>query len=381
VIEALDPNAGYAEYGAVFSSTPYQRDVEGSHNPQPIVARVTASGVPVDGCDVSWELAPGHGWVFAERATTDGSGEVRAYWTAGNVPAPTARARILLEGGGDHTTDFTGVATASPGTRSNSVHLLYATPEPWTEFEVSVTPVTGPQSTYYSTINWPGAYGGIQFDSYGGVDFTMVIFSVWDVDPSHEAEIVDPGACNETVDFGGEGTGTSCRLRLPPSEHGDVAGLPVDYMLQPGDTYQTRVTLTDCGPACTDYSFSFTDVTRGLGPVSLGTQRYRADASPSYASSFIEDWYENPGDDCISAGARTTYFHDIAGLTQSGWHTVRQAEFSPNYLQWNHEICANYYAGADDERFLVSSGGDGLVSRPKVEGGAFFSENPVVELP
>ena len=197
-----------------------------------------------------------------------------------------------------------------------------------------MTPATGPQSTYYSTLNWPGAYGGIQFDDYGG-PISKVLFSVWDIDASKKAEILDQGACNETVGFGGEGTGTSCRLLLPPSEHGAIAGLPDDYMLQPGDTYETHLVVShpaDCA-TCSDYTFTFTDVTRGLGPISLGTQRYKENVEPWYGSGFIEDWSDQPGDHCLNAGTRTAYFHDLQAKTAAGWQAITSASFNAVYLQ------------------------------------------------
>jgi hypothetical protein len=333
-----------------------------SYDPQKISVKVTSGGAPVSGCEVAFETEPGNGWVFADSAVTDADGVVSGYWTAGDEAAQSARAFITLEGGGTSEATITGSASPSPRTRSNSIHLSYDVPESYTEFKLQVTPLTAPESTYYSTLNWTGAYGGIQFDG----DTTKVIFSVWDTG-GKSSLITDDGVCNETVQFGGEGTGTSCRLIFPPSEHGAIAGLPNDYELVAGDTYETHLVVThpsDCGGVCTDYTFTFTDVTRGLGPISLGTQRYMENVSPYWASSFVEDWWDQPGDDCISAGARTAYFHDVQARIGGTWTTIRDASFSPNFKPDNHEICANYEGSVASGKFLMSSGGDEHVGPP-----------------
>ena len=376
-ISATDTDAGFAEFGSVFSSTPYERDVEGTHNPKALVIEVKSAGAPVAGCEVRWETATGHGWVFPNGKVTDVEGRIRAYWTAGDQDSQSAVARIAVEGGVDQTVTFTGTATPSERTRTDSVHIHYAVPDVYTEFKVRVTPVTGPQSTYYSTLNWPGAYGGVQFDDYGG-PITKVLFSVWDIDATKKAEIKDQGACNETVGFGGEGTGTSCRLLLPPSKHGPIAGLPDDYMLKPGDTYETHLVVTypaDCA-TCSDYTFTFTDVTRGLGPISLGTQRRKEKVEPWYGTGFIEDWWDEPGDHCLNSGTRTAYFHDLQAKTKSGWQEITTASFNVVYAPGNHEICANFFLGVADGKFLVSSGGAELISRPIIQGDPEFGEMP-----
>lgn len=362
VIEALTPDAGVARYGTVFGPTLYEDDVVSSYDPQKISVKVTSGGAPVSGCEVAFDTEPGHGWVFADAAVTDADGVVSAYWTAGDVASESARAFITLEGGGTSEATITGSASPSPETRSNSIHLNYDVPGEFAEFKLQVTPLTAPESTYYSTLNWTGAYGGIQFDGAT----TKVIFSVWDTG-GKSSLITDDGVCNETVQFGGEGTGTSCRLIFPPSAHGAIAGLPSDYELVAGDTYETHLVVThpsDCGGTCTDYTFTFTDVTRGLGPISLGTQRYMENVSPYWASSFVEDWWSVAGDDCISAGARTAYFHDVQARIGGSWKPIEHATFSPNFKPDNHEICANYEGSVVDGKFLMSSGGDEHVGPP-----------------
>src|SRR5262249_6201599 len=157
-----------------------------TYNPQKIRVRVRNGGVPVSGCEVAWQNAVGHGWVFPDALKTDANGEVSAYWTAGNVASETTKAFIALAGGGTSSVNLTGSAAASPETRTDSVWLRYDVPGAYSEFKVQVTPVTAPATTYYSTINWDGAYGGIQFDGAS----TLVLFSVWDVTATQKAEFV-----------------------------------------------------------------------------------------------------------------------------------------------------------------------------------------------
>jgi hypothetical protein len=381
---APDRDAGFAEYGSVFSSTAYARDDADSHAPKALEIRVENQGTPVAGCAVAFSTTAGNGWVFANATQTDAGGRVRAFWTAGDRAEQTATAEIQIEGGGTDRVEFTGSASPSERTRTDSVHISYDVPDEYSEIRVQVTPVTGPESTYYSTLNWPGAYGGIQFDeSDGGEKSSKVIFSVWDVDDAHPALIIDAGASNQTVGFGGEGTGTGARLLFPPSTHGAVPGLPDDYTLEPGHTYETHLVITypdDCSD-CSDYTFYFSDVTRGLGPVSLGTQRYASKETPWYASGFIEDWWDAPGDHCLNTGARTAYFHDIRVKTLAGWEPVTRATFDAVYRPDNHEICANYFFAVRDGRFLASSGGNELVSRPIIDGDEDFGSALEATLP
>lgn len=358
----MTATAGTARYGTVFGTTLYQADDPSTYNPQKITVQVSNGGVPVAGCEVAFAADHGNGWVFPDAKTTDASGRLSAYWTAGTLPNQAATATIAIEGGGSSSANINGNAQPIAETRGNSIHFTAYASSSYTEYEVQVTPVTAPPTTYYETQGWSGAYGGIQFDGAS----TQVLFSVWSTD-SQSAQLRDGGACNVTVKFSGEGTGTSCRLRFPPSANGAVPGLPSDYMLRAGDTYQTHLLVSypdDCNDQCTDYTFTFTDLTRHLGPISLGTQRYMAKVEPSYNDSFVEDWGSSPGDDCISAGARTAYFHDMRARVAGTWKPIVSGSFSPNFVPTNSEICANYYAGVESGKFLLSSGGDTLVGPP-----------------
>jgi hypothetical protein len=361
LLTALTPSAGTARYGTVFGNTLYQNKSPSSYQPQKLTLQVTRGGGVVPDCAISFTTDPGNGWVFPDAESTDEQGKLSAYWTAGNRSNQVTTAGILLEDGSSSLARITGTALPSDETRSDSIHFRSSVSDSYTEYEVQVTPLTAPPTTYYETQGWQGAYGGIQFNR----DRSQVIFSVWNVG-AQSAELRDRAACNQIVAFSGEGSGTSCRLSFPPSAHGSVPGLPSDYMLRPGDTYKTHLRVSypsDCG-YCTDYSFDFTDVTRGFGPISLGTQRYMAKAVLHDNDVFVEDWSSSAGDDCISAGARSAYFHDMRALVQGVWQPVQSGSFSPNFVPDNNEICANYFAGVDAGRLLLSSGGDSRVGPP-----------------
>jgi hypothetical protein len=369
----LEQDALVARYGTVFGDSLYYENQAESYHPVPLSVQVTRDGAPVANCGVTWSAPTDEGWLFAGESQTDADGIASAYWTAGSAEEQTATAAIALASGEQSAAYFKGLAFPSEETRANSVHFTTYTDAAYTEFSVRVTPITAPASTYYETQGWTGAYGGIQFDG----DTTRVLFSVWDVNGKSSA-IRDRGACNGVVDFGGEGTGTSCRLSFPPADYGAVAGLPDDYQLVTGDTYETHLFVDhpdDCSGECTDYTFTFTDVTRGLGPISLGTQRYMKRVDNDYSDAFIEDWLSEPNDDCIGAGARTAYFQDLRAKVNGVWSAVEEGTFRPNFVPTNTEICANYDARAAGQRFLLSTGGSAQVGAP------LFGEGRTVRLP
>ena len=354
-------DAGYANPGVVFSENSNLPD---EHDPNRITFTVTLNGSALEDCIVKSEIDEGNGWFFSSNNRTNSDGEIYGYWTAGSeIGLQTMRAYVTWPDGEKKYANVTG-EVSDTSSRTNSIHLNYYPSGTYDSFSVQATPGTGPVATYYSTINWRGAYGGIQFDG----STTKVIFSTWDVNGMN-AEIRDTGDCNDVVDFGGEGTGVSCRLLFPPSEHGAIPGLPDDYMLVPGHTYDTTIEITDCGTNCQDYSFNFTDVTRGFGPISLGMQRYKDDAPNDYASSFVEEW--TPHGNCLSA-ERSVLYHNIKARVEGVWENIDTARFTPNYYRSNNEICANYFAEGNELGFLISSGGDRLVGPPRIDGDSAF---------
>ena len=359
----------YANPGVVFSD---DSNLPDDHSPQAIDFQVSLDGSLLEGCEIRFEIEDGNGWFFPAYRQTNNDGGLYGYWTAGSmIGDQTMSAYITWPSGEREYLNVSGEVTDT-STRTNSIHLNYEPSGEYEEFSIQATPGTGPLATYYSTINWAGSYGGIQFD--GGT--TKVIFSTWDTN-GMDAEVIDSGSCNEVQGFDGEGTGVSCRLILPPSVNGPIPGLPDDYMLVPGHTYETSIEISDCGTNCQDYSFFFTDITRDLGPISLGTQRYKSDSINNWASSFVEEWW--PHGNCLSA-ERSVLFHDVKAKVNGEWEYFDRARFTPGYLPWNNEICANYYAEGTEDGFQLSSGGDRLVGQPRISGDSYFPYTRYIDI-
>jgi hypothetical protein len=373
VISKLSSPTLYSWPGAVFSSAPLSGQGE-SHAPRRLEVAVTSGDEPVAGCEVRFRAAPGQGWGHGNAKVTDAQGKLYGYWTAGQPGAATISAAIALEGGGESSVDFSGTVSDHES-RTDSVHLYYDVDSSYSELKVRVTPLSAPPATYYSALNWRDSYAGIQFDG----KTTIVIFSVWDAG-GEKAKVADPGACNSVVDFGGEGTGTSCRLRLPPATNGSVAGLPDDYRLELGNTYELYLSMASSPSGGTAHTVTFTDLTRGIGPISLGTQTTgSAFTGGGHASAFVEEWTEHGS--CLS-NTRAVLYHGVRAKVGGSWRDITSASFSPNYIKSNNEVCANYLATTLEQTWLMSSGGSEYVGRPYVPGDAAFTKpQPALELP
>ena len=372
-IQKLSSPLLYAWPGAVFGTTALTGQGE-NHAPAKLQVQVTNGGQPVSGCEVRFRATDGNGWGFGASKATDPQGDLYGYWTAGKPGSGSISAVIALEGGGESKADFTGSVTEH-ASRTDSVHVYYDVSGSYTEFKLRITPLSAPPATYYSALNWQDSYAGIQFDG----DTSLVIFSVWDAG-GEKAKITDPGACNAKVDFGGEGTGTSCRLKFPPSKNGAIAGLPNDYHLQVGNTYEIYLTLATSASGGTANTLSFTDLTRGIGPISLGTQTTgTAFKGGGHASSFVEEWTDHGN--CLS-NSRAVLYHGQRAKVGGTWQDIKSGSFNPNYVKTNNEVCSNYLLAGVDHTFLMSSGGAQYVGRPYVPGDNTF-KNPVtvVKLP
>ncbi len=373
VIQKTSSPTLYSWPGTVFGSAALTGQGE-NHAPAKLQVQVTKGGQPVAGCEVRFRAADGNGWGFGASKTTDQQGNLYGYWTAGKPGSGSISAVVALDGGGESTVDFTG-NVADHQSRTDSVHLYYDVDGSYTEFKVRITPLSAPPATYYSALNWQDSYAGIQFDG----DTSLVIFSVWDAG-GEKAKITDPGACNAMVGFGGEGTGTSCRLKFPPSKSGAIAGLPNDYHLEVGNTYELHLTMAKSASGGSAHTLTFTDLTRGIGPISVGTQTTgTALKGGGFASSFVEEWTDHGS--CLS-NSRSVLYHGQRAKVGGVWQDIKSGSFNPNYVKTNNEICGNYLLTRVDTTFLMSSGGLEYVGRPFVPGDNIF-KNPIttVKLP
>ena len=342
-IVALTPHAGIARMGSVFSKTLYnpndKSQSNNSHQPQQIRVQVNQGGSAISGCEVDWvsEGNAENGWVFPDRTTTDDNGTIAAWWTAGTAYDQTVYARIKTTEGEISQTSISGSAQPHE-TRSNSIHINWSSGT-WDHFSVDVTPITLPETTYYSTINFPGGYTGLQTNK--------ILFSVWDVD-GVDAQIVDPGIAT-CEGFGGEGTGAKCYIPYAP---------------ETGTTYRFEVEVSHRVSNRTDYIMYFTDMSNG-DRTRLAHLRYGRRVHPQGAAGFVEDWWQT-GNSCLETEERSVYFHNVRyKLGSDAFKPITNARGTAVYNQWHNEICANYSFRAEDGKFLWSSGGKDKVGRPQ----------------
>jgi len=355
--ELLSSDTLYGNYGTVFSSTEYVANEVSTYNPQKIKLVTKKDNIPFIGCKIVFTPENNSGWVYDANTSTDSNGISETIWVAGEK-SDTQTLKVESDNG--YVEHIEGVGLAGPNTRADSIHLYYHTNR-YQEFSVSAHPLNIDKTTYFSLLNWEGSYMGIQFNG----DTSLVIFSTWDVG-DRKAEIIDQGASNKQVGFGGEGTGASVRLYFPPEKYGHIDGLPDDYCLEVGGHYTMTLKLIHptegCDDAnsdnCTDYEVNFYDKDRGFGPIKVGTLRYKYKVAASRrASSFVEDWAQ--GDTCLNSGRRTIEYYDVKYLDDATklWKDINSASFSGVYRPDNTEICVNYKSAGVKDGFLMSSGG------------------------
>lgn len=337
-ITAITSSAGVARIGSVYSATLYDPSNETSsnntHQPQQIRVKVSAGGKAVADCKVNWEPVNGNdsGWVFPLAEKTDASGQVAAWWVAGKASFQRVLASIATADGAVRDAEITGQAYPHE-TRANSVHVNWSTPTSWDRFSVDVTPLSWAPTTYYSAINFPGGYTGIQS--------SQVLFSLWDVNGVSPI-VVDKG--NATCsNFGGEGTGIKCYAPITPKVN---------------VTYRFELEVAPTSDGRTDYTLYFTDGSTGVRS-KFATMRYQSKVTPYGASGFVEDWWEAKAN-CLANTARTAYFHNIQyrDKASGSWKEIRKATADAVYNEWHNEICANYRFSAENGKFRISTGGE-----------------------
>lgn len=355
-IVAVTPNALYARCGSLYGETLYTPRST-AWKPKAVGIRVvSSSGTPVTGCNVVWTPQLDSGWVFPSAPETDVRGEINAWWTAGTASTQSLAAGIVLAGGGESHVTITGSALPHV-TRADSVHINYDVGQKWDAFSVDVTPLKFPGTTYFSALNWIGAYTGVQNNAPGpslepgSAQDKTLLFSVWDSNGVN-AELINAGdsICDT---FGGEGTGVRCRLR--------------GYKWKIGGTYRFEVTVKQ-QPTIrrTDYTVHVTDIGSGTTK-NLGTVRYGALVWPNYGSGFVED-YASDSPSCLAAPQKTVYYHNVrVHPVGRDWTRIKSASLSRVFTPKNNEVCSNYDFAVEDGKFLMSTGGL-RVGRPIIDG-------------
>ncbi|WP_211251786.1 DUF3472 domain-containing protein [Andreprevotia chitinilytica] len=348
VITATTTSAGVARIGSVYSATLYDPTLtttNTTHQPQKITVQVTRAGSPLAGCKVSWTPQNGtaSGWVFPLSDKSDASGNVSAWWVAGTASSQAVTASIQHQDGSQRTAQITGQAYPHQ-TRANSIHINWSTGT-WDRFTVDVTPQTWGPTTYYSAVNWVGAYTGIQSG--------QLLFSVWDVN-GVSPTVIDQGMATTCKNFGGEGTGIQCLLPFTP---------------QVNVAYRFEVDIDPTTDGRTDYTVYFTDMSNGVRK-KFATLRYPTTVSAWYASGFVEDWSDAQAN-CIANPARIAYFGNVQyrDKATNQWVKVTKASGDAVYTPTHNEICSNYQFGVESGNFKLSTGGDAVGQPLNLPGG------------
>lgn len=358
-IIAMDTDAGIARVGSVFSTTQYNPNIKDrtnrTHNPKELVLKVIdASGVAIEGCRVYFNETDGNGWVYPDSQKTQKDGTIKAWWVAGANLNQSVDATIVTKNNISKKVTFNGIAEPHI-TRANSIHINYDVGATYDRFKVDITPITFPQTTYYSAINFPGGYCGIQNRNHGNKpqkpSDKWIIFSVWDT-ANVDAEIIYHNSITTCQGFGGEGTGAKCNI---------------EYDWEIGGTYRFELEVTYPVASRTDYTLYFTDVDKPeQQAIKIATLRYGQYTKPYAASGFVEDW-SSKASSCLETNTHAAYFHNIKHKLGSGnWQDVTSANPSAVYNQWHNEICKNYYFGKKGRKFLWSTGGDTYLGQPFV---------------
>jgi len=297
---------------------------------RPLEVRVVSSdGMPIPGVEIAWSPVGDSGWVFPA-GPSDDQGVARASW----VPDRPAAQSVIVTSSEGASAELSRQVTASEN-RANSVHLWYET-EPFTGFRVEIEPTTTPLSTYYAALGWEGGYAGLQPG--------RVLFSVWDVDASSSARILDEGvsSCNP---FGGEGTGIQCWH---------------DYAWTARGRYEFEL-LVEPAQTSTDFSVYLTDMAAG-SRLLLARLRYAAQVTNDYAYSFAED-FGPPSASCLDTDHRSVTLRRAAYRDVLGWHDVQSATFTQYHPR---TTCANVYAAAVQDGFVLATGGE-VVGNPTAD--------------
>lgn len=329
--------------GSVMSDRWYNPALESgntSHNPQKLQVRASwPDGSAAAGCQLNWQTqAPANGWAHPLAAVTDSRGDAFAYWVAGQ----NQQQQLVVSVAANPARQVSfAAAVRGHSTRANSVHLAYWS-EQWQSFSVTLQPQSWPATTYYSAINFPGGYTGIQNH--------QLLFSVWDSDDAVPARVIKAAAGVSCSEFGGEGTGAKCEMPFAPKTNG---------------RYQFTVSLSYPDASHTDYQLHVTDLDAGTAPLYFATLRYGKKTAPTGAYSFVEDWADEQSS-CLAHQARAVLISQVRYKTaaNSAWQALNTAFPTAVYTPDHNEICASYAFGQQDGQFRLSTGGSGPFSAP-----------------
>ncbi|KAJ3076909.1 hypothetical protein HDU98_011005 [Podochytrium sp. JEL0797] len=339
-LSALTPNAGQARMGSVFGSELYdpKNTKNNSYVPRLIQVRVvSATGTPVSNCTVTWTPQSGNtktltnGLAYPAAPSTNKTGFASAYWMAGTSANQTLVASISLPDGNSSSVSVSGSAFPH-STRSNSIHVTWGAPV-WDQFSVSLTPHSWPATTYYAAIGIHNAYCGIQNQ--------IILFSIWSVKGLNPV-VLSQHANVTCKSFGGEGTGTQCKLPYVPKVNA---------------TYTFLMSVVPAPGGLQDYSLQVTDSSTGQ-TFPIATMRYQSSQNNTGVYGFVEDWYA-PGANCFLADQRSVTYSNVTYRANGKWNVAETAKaygtavFKPNH----NEVCGNYAFQFAGGKYWASSGG------------------------
>jgi hypothetical protein len=396
-LEVVGASSLQARYGAAFSDALYlpveyaERPTDWSEPSPPatLTARVTGpAGQPIEGCTVRFVTGAGSGVAFAEAGATDASGELFAYWVAGDSRRQKLSAALVRDDGTVTTQELSGLAYANDEgpqsdaeeradtARPTTLRLYYDLPQEVARVRVTVSPNTFPHHGFYAPIALPGFFTGLQntsdIDAESGAvpdDERTLIASVWNLAEGDAEQLFGaPGlvCAAHDQDLGG------IRCLLPDAwSLGDSYVFELERRtLAPGESapeygelgYSTEPCASAAG--CTDYTVFF-GATADVDELQrVVAYRYQSAEVATSTSSFVQAYAPLPGQN--SCLATPTY--DVTFLpsfaVQGTFQLVTNADFSADYAGWQNQVCANYAASAAPSGYRLVTGGTTLLGRP-----------------
>jgi hypothetical protein len=244
------------------------------------------------------------------------------------------QANVIAADGGTVSTTLSGSTEARRATPAR-VYLDYAV-ESFDGFTVEVAPVSSPPDAIIGAL-WTAQCGANFWSdpTDGGVSQTSVNAFCWNSDRD-KATTVDAAT-------------SSC------ADDGDGMFCTRPYAWKLGASYRFELQTKRIVAAHIDYAFFITDVATGER-AKLAELRYGGGNRPSSAYSYLRGY--TAGSSCLSAGQVSARFGHVKKVDGDTVTDVKTASLSNDFDVGNDRICANYFFGATQDAFLLSTGGE-----------------------
>lgn len=252
--------------------------------------------------------------------------------------------QLILHVGRADSTHRTRIATRSTGSARNpsgAAYLWMSTPVS-TRYSIDLTPLADPRGTYYAAIQWDGGYTGLQRS--GSHYDRQLQSSVWDVEDGDGSPrvVLQTGAGVHCQTFGGEGTGTACRLNYP---------------WEVGSTYRFEVTEEDMNGGST-MTLHVTDLESGERRL-VGTLRIARRVNMRSFGTFVEDFWMH-GEHCLAQEVRSVAIRRAMAMVDGEWEQLTEARLSRHprdFMNPGTPACANQAAGSHAAGLHLTIGG------------------------